>query len=121
MSNVCRIETANLTITISHLIVSIESKIVSDFLWVKNDFPPHNLSLSRGRVVISLSLLHRYCHRKCSDELHCLLLPCHSHCSKRPVCIPLVRSKIRSNSFLPRTLWNRNPGGYYLASYSVTF
>lgn len=80
-------------------------------LWLSNHFPP--TTLFHRRNVANLSDLYRSFYFRCSDELHCLALLCHTftarshhstymasvhHYSLR---IPLVRRRVLMKQLLP--------------------
>ena len=92
--------------------------------------------LSQRRDVASLSLLYRYFHGKCSNELHSLVPPRQTFRARtrlatsvesnhpHPLRIPNLRRKFHDVTFFPRTthLWNSLPfecfpDGYDLQSF----
>ncbi len=90
--------------------------------------------LSLRRDVASLSLLYRYFHGRCSNELHSLVPPLQTFRvrtrlaaftqSNHPYTLrsPLIRNQFHENSFFPRTtrLWNSLPAHCFPASYNLT-
>ena len=86
--------------------------------------------LSHRRDVSSLSLLYRYFHGKCSDELRQMVPPLKEFgrstrlaSSSHPYVldIPKAKSKFHSQSFFPRTagIWNRLPQSSFPDTYDL--
>ena len=86
--------------------------------------------LSHRRDVSSLSLLYRYFHGRCSEELHQMVPPLKefgrstrlaSRSHPYVLDIPKAKSKFHSQSFFPRTasIWNRLPQSSFPNTYDL--